>query len=67
MRAAILLAFLAVAAVLSNSACAADLPLRPRPALHRNAPLSPDQRIELFERFLQFLQGTNRSCPVWAV
>ena len=54
MRAAFLLTLLATAVLISNEACAADLPLRIKPAPTRET--VPELHRQLFERFLQFLR-----------
>jgi hypothetical protein len=59
MRAAFLSTLLAGGFVISNDARAADLPIRTKPAMQREAPPLPEHRRQLFERFLQYLTGTG--------
>jgi hypothetical protein len=59
MRAVFLSMLLAGGFVLSNDARAADLPVRPRPVMQREASPLPEHRRLLFERFLRYLRGES--------
>jgi hypothetical protein len=59
MRAVSLSMLLAGAFVISSAAFAADLPVRMRPAMQREAPSLPEHRRLLFERFLKYLRGES--------
>lgn len=56
MRATLYLLLSAGAVMISNGAWAADLPLRVRPAVHREDPSTQEERRQLFERFLEYLR-----------
>jgi hypothetical protein len=44
------------AALISNNACAADLPLRAKPVAQPGAPPTPEGRKQLLQEFRQFLK-----------